>query len=130
MEIYDEKSYGKKSRLSILYLWMPELSNFDLNIGFLVQNCQLEMSRILKFCPEIRHVQTLATKKTISDRMHPPYEDQRKSNNIKKVSGCSQLVLCHTCATAEFSKTNFTTIGEHPRRNQTDQVLNPEKLYT
>ena len=36
--MYDEKSYDEKSRLSIVDLWMPELNNFDLNIGFLVPN--------------------------------------------------------------------------------------------
>ena len=39
METYDKKSYDKKSRPSIFDLWTPELSNFELKIGFLVQNC-------------------------------------------------------------------------------------------
>ena len=39
METYCKKSCDKKSRPSIFDLWTPELSNFDVSIGFLVQNC-------------------------------------------------------------------------------------------
>ena len=39
VETYDKKSYDKKSRPSIFDLWTVELNNFDLKIGFLVENC-------------------------------------------------------------------------------------------
>jgi len=39
VEKYDKKSYDKKSGPSIFDLWMLELKNPDLNIGFLIHNC-------------------------------------------------------------------------------------------
>ena len=43
LETYVKKSYGlvynQKSRPSIFDLWTLELSNLNLNIGFLVKNC-------------------------------------------------------------------------------------------
>ena len=39
VETYDKESYDKKSRSSIFDLWTLELSNFDLNFGFLMENC-------------------------------------------------------------------------------------------
>ena len=65
VETYDKKSYDKKSRLSIFDLWTPELSNFDLKIGFLVQNCIYSQLELRKF-------QTLAAKNAISYHMSPP----------------------------------------------------------
>ena len=48
-ETYDKKSYDKKSRSSIFDLWTLELSNFDLNIGFLVENCIYKQPKHKKF---------------------------------------------------------------------------------
>ena len=49
METYDKKSYDKKSRPSIFDLWTLELSNFDLKIGFLVENCICKQPKQKKF---------------------------------------------------------------------------------
>ena len=53
METYDKKCYDKKSRRSIFDLWMLELNNLDLKIGFLVQNCIYSKLETIK-------IQTLA----------------------------------------------------------------------
>ena len=65
VEMYDKKSYDKKSRLSIFDLWTLESSNFDLKIGFLGQNCVYNQLELRKF-------QTLAPKNAISYRTSPP----------------------------------------------------------
>ena len=65
VETYDKKSYDKKSRLSIFDLWMPESSNLDLKIGFLIQNCVYSQL-------EVRKIQTLAPRNAISYRKSPP----------------------------------------------------------
>ena len=62
-----EKKKKQTSRLSIFHLRAPELSNFDLQIGFPVQHC------IYRASPKIRSFQTLEPKNVIFYRTSPPY---------------------------------------------------------
>ena len=71
----DEQKSKMLTILSFLFfgLWTPESSNFDLKFGFLVNNCifcQLDMSRIPKFGPQMVYFQfpKLKSKNDISRR--------------------------------------------------------------
>ena len=102
VETYDKKSYDKKSRPSIFNiflvlfflffgLWTAELLNFDLKIGFLVQNCIYSRPPNKKYpdsrtkkCNFLSYVSTVCYKNLESD-----------------CSRGSESTFCHTARLSE-----------------------------